>query len=146
MPKNILDIYLDTSSSKSGTYTTNLSKPIPQQTVRVVQVRAQYDIGTDPDNPTEYPLADKFVVFQSPRWCGGNCSNFGKNSSTNTLSDKRGIIIPLQDSLVTLTDSNYYIDLSDEIPQTFDYQLYGLNSNTGLTSVHIKLEYDFGSI
>lgn len=145
MPKNILDIYLD---STSGTYVTNLAKPIIQQTVRVVQVRAQYQLGTDPDNPTEYPLADEFIIFQSPRWCGGNCSNFGKvsSSSSNTLSDKRGIIIPLQDSLVTLTDSNYYIDLSDEIPQTFDYQLFGLNNCTGLVSVHIKLEYDFGSI
>lgn len=145
MPKNILDIYLDATS---GTYVTNLSKPIPQQTVRVVQVRAQYELSATPDNPTEYPLADQFIIFQSPRWCGGNCSNFGKvsGSTDNTFSDKRGIIIPLQDSLVTLTDSDYYIDLSDEIPQTFDYQLFGLNDCAHLVSVHIKLEYDFGSI
>lgn len=142
MPKNVFDFYI---SNTSGTYVTNLSKPIKQQTLRIAQIRVQYDIGTDPDNPTEYPLADKFVVVTCPKWLGGNCANFGTDG-TNTLSDKRGIVIPLEDSLVTLKEANYYIDMSDDCPQSFDFNVYGLNNLVGLDSILIKFEYDYGDI
>lgn len=142
MPKNIFDLFI---TKTSGTYITNLSKPIKQQTLRIAQVRVQYDLSSDPDNPTEYPLADKIVIVTCPRWLGGNCANFGTDG-TNTLSDKRGVIIPLEDSLVTLKEANYYIDMSDDCPQSFDFHVYGLNNCTGLDSVLIKFEYDYGDI
>jgi hypothetical protein len=135
MPQNILDMYI---TSTSGTYLTNLAKPIKQQTMRIAQIRVQYDTSA-------HALADKFVIVTCPRWLGGNCANFGSDGN-NTLSDKRGIIIPLENADVTVKEPNYYIDMSDDCPQSFNFQVFGLNGNTGLDSVLIKFEYDYGDI
>jgi hypothetical protein len=145
MVKCILDIFVQATS---GIYVLSCTKPIPQQTLRVVEVRVQYT-PEDPLNPdTSRPLADQIVLFTAPRWLGGNAINSGKTvgDTTYTFAGQRGILIPISDNLVTVKESNYYVDMCDDMPLAFDYQIYGLNNNVGLASLYIKFEYDVMNI
>ena len=137
MPKSNLFLRF---TGTSGTFTGTAQQYIPQQTMKLVSYRAEFDTAA-------HALACKFLRF-STYWLGGNATQFGIDSNDNSsyleFYGNRGVTLNLQDQVVTEhSDCQHNYDMTQDCPLTYDWSIYGINL-TGFVELTMQFEFDIG--
>ena len=137
MPKNQLNLRL---TQLAGTEKLTTSQYIPQQTLRLVSYRAEFDTAA-------HALACKILRFSST-WLGGNATQFGIDVTDNSgyleIYGNKGVTVNLQDAIVTEhSDCQHSYDMTQDCYLTFDYAIYGVDT-TGFVELWLQFEYDIG--